>query len=79
MKLASAGAAVAGFGIVAVLARSAHPGGGGASAAGTPAAGGGLDVSSRISQEAQSDPFFDSGSVAPSQSSSPPQASTHTS
>ena len=40
---------------------------------------GALDVSPRISQEAQSDPFFDSGSIAPSQSSTPPQASTHTS
>jgi hypothetical protein len=78
VKLASVGAAAVGFGVVAMLARGAHPG-----AAGNGSAGGttsGLDVSSRISQEAeQSGDFFSSGSVTPSQSSSPPQASTHTS
>ena len=78
MKLASVGAAAVGFGVVAVLARGAHPG---ACGHRRPAPRrGGLDVSSRISQEAQqSDDFFGSGSVAPSQSSAPPQASTHTS
>ena len=80
VKLASVGAAAVGFGVVAALARGAHPGASG-SAGGTTSRGG-LDVSSRISQEAQqSDDFFgpDSGSVSPSQSASPPQASTHTS
>ena len=78
VKLASVGAAAVGFGVVAVLARGAHPGASGSGGPGT--ATGSLDVSSRISQEAQqSDDFFDSGSVSPSQSSSPPQASTHTS
>jgi hypothetical protein len=78
VKLASVGAAAVGFGVVAVLARGAHPGAAGGGNAG--ASTGGLDVSSRISQEAQqSDDFFGSGSVTPSQSSSTPQASTHTS
>jgi hypothetical protein len=75
LKVASAGAAVVGFGIVSVLVRGAHSGGGE-----TPAASTGLGVSARITQEAeQSDSFFQAGSVAPSQSSSPPQASTATS
>jgi len=78
VKLASVGAAAVGFGVVAVLARGAHPGASG-TAGGTSSAGS-LDVSSRITEEAQqSDDFFGSGSVTPSQSSSPPQASTHTS
>jgi len=82
VKLASVGAAAVGFGVVAALARGAHPGGAGGTGAST--SSGSLDVSSRISQEAQqSDGFFgsgsSSGSVSPSQSSSPPQASTHTS
>jgi len=79
VKLAAVGAAAVGFGLVAVLARGAHPGSavnGNAGATGSS----GLDLSSRISQEAQQgDDFFGSGSVSPSQSSSPPQASTHTS
>ena len=76
LKVASAGAAVAGFGVLSVLVRGRTRGDG----AGTPATTGGLDVSSRISQEAaQTGSFFDSGSVAPSQPSSPPQASTQTS
>ena len=80
VKLASVGAAAVGFGVVAVLARGAHPaaGGGNGNAGGT--SSGSLGLSSRISQEAQqSDDFFGSGSVTPSKSSSPPQASTHTS
>lgn len=78
LKLASVGAAVAGFGLLSVLVRGAHSGGGGAADA-VPT-GGALGVSSRIAQEAQeSDSFFQSGSVAPTQRSSPPQASTQTS
>jgi len=78
VKLAAVGAAAVGFGLVAVLARGAHPGTSGN--AGATGSSGGLDLSSRISQEAQQgDDFFGSGSVSPSQSSSPPQASTHTS
>ena len=78
VKLASVGAAALGFGVVAVLARGAHPGAAGTG--GGSASGGGLDVSSRISQEAQqSGDFFGSGSVTPSQSSAAPQATTHTS
>lgn len=79
MKLASVGAAAVGFGVVAALARGAHPGAAGGGSSGATTSSGGLDVSSRISQEAQSGDFFGSGSVTPSQSSSPPQASTHTS
>ena len=68
VKLASVGAAALGFGVVAVLARGAHPGAAGSG--GRHRVGGGLDVSSRISQEAQqSGDFFGSGSVTPSQSS----------
>jgi hypothetical protein len=78
LKVASAGAAVAGFGILSVLVRGAHTGDGGGAA--TAPSNGALDVSSRIAQEAsQSDSFFQSGSVAPSRDSSPPQASTQTS
>ena len=73
----SAGVAVAGFGILSLVVRGAHPGSVGTS---TPTATGDLGVSSRISQEAaQSGSFFDSGSVGPAQSSSQPQASTQTS
>lgn len=77
LKVASAGVAVAGFGALSLIVRSGtHTGG-----AATPAtSAGSLGLSSRISQEAaQSGTFFDSGSVAPTQQSSPPQASTHTS
>lgn len=75
VKVASAGAAAAGFALVSVLVRGAHPGN-----SGTPVAGDGLDASVRITQEAQqSGSFFQSGSVAPSESSTPPQASTRTS
>jgi hypothetical protein len=79
VKVASAGAAAVGFGILSVAVRGAHAGSGGGSAAAT--TGGSLGVSSRISQEAaQSSSFFGSGSVGSSaSSSSPPQASTHTS
>jgi len=78
VKLASVGAAAVGFGVVAVLARGAHPGASGSG--GSSSSSGSLDVSSRISEEAQqSDDFFGSGSVTPSQSSTPPQAATHTS
>ena len=77
LKAVSAGAAVAGFGILSLVVRGAHPGSAGTA---TPTATGDLGVSSRISQEAaQSSSFFDSGSVGPSQSSSQPQASTQTS
>jgi len=79
VKVAAAGAAAVGFGVLSVVVRGGHADGGAGTAA-TPAAG--LGVSSRISQEAaQSDSFFGSGSVDPSSSSStqPPQASTHTS
>jgi len=77
LKAASAGVAVVGFGALSLVVRGAPTGGPDGTA---PAASGGLDVSSRISREAeQSGSFFDSGSVGPSQSSSPPQASTHTS
>ena len=75
LKVVSAGAAVAGFGVLSVLVRGAHAG-----SAGTPVVRGGLDVSARISKEAaQSGSFFNSGSVGSSQSSAPPQASTQTS
>ena len=83
LKIASAGAAVAGFGVLSILVRSgAHTGS--TATTSTPAsssAGGALAISSRISQEAADGSFLDSGSgsVSPNQSSSPPQASTHTS
>jgi len=77
LKAVSAGAAVVGFGALSLVVRGAHPG---SAVSSTPAASGGLEVSSRISQEAaQSGSFFDSGSVGPAQSSSQPQASTQTS
>jgi hypothetical protein len=77
VKVASAGAAAVGFGLLSVLVRGAHAGGGTATAT---TAGGSLGVSSRISQEAaQSSSFFGSGSVGSSASSGSPQASTHTS
>ena len=75
VKVASAGAALAGFAVVSVLVRGAQ--GGDAVA---PAASSGLGLSARITQEAErSDGFFQSGSVAPAESSSAPQASTATS
>jgi hypothetical protein len=77
--MAAAGVAVAGFGVLSLVVRNgAHAGG----VTSTPVSttGGSLALSSRISQEAaQNGSLFDSGSVAPSQSSSPPQASTHAS
>ena len=77
LKAVSAGVAVAGFAALSLVVRGAQTGSPDGT---TPAASGGLDVSSRISREAeQKGSFFDSGSVGPSQSSSPPQASTHTS
>jgi hypothetical protein len=76
VKMASAGVAALGFGLLAGVVRGAHAGGSGTA---TPSSGG-LGVSPRISQEAaQAQSFFDSGSVAPSTSSAAPQASTHTS
>ena len=79
VKVASAGAAAVGFGVLSVLVRSAHAGGGGTTVATT--ARGSLGLSPRISQEAaQSGSFFGSGSVGSSSpSSSQPQAATHTS
>lgn len=75
VKFASAGAALAGFGLVAMVVRGAHPG-----TATAPATGEGLDLSSRISQEAEQEgSFFQSGSVEPSSPSTQPQASTRTS
>ena len=81
LKVASAGVAVAGFGVLSVLVRGAHAGSAGnAGSVATASANGALGVSARIAQEAQrSDAFFQSGSVAPSQQSSAPQASTQTS
>jgi hypothetical protein len=77
LKVASAGAAVAGFGVLSVLVRGAHTGSSGSP---SPVASAGLDLSARITQEAQqSDSFFQSGSVAPSQPAAAPQASTQTS
>jgi hypothetical protein len=74
-KIASAGAAVAGFGIVALLARDAQPG---SVEPATPAPG--LTMSARIGEEArQGESFFQSGAVEPSRPSSAPQATTHTS
>ena len=51
LKVASAGAAVAGFGILSMLVRGAHTGDGGGAA--TAPSNGALDVSSRIAQEAE--------------------------
>ena len=86
VKAASAGAALAGFGLVAVVVRGANPG---AAPTSQPANIASLPLSTRISQEAkQSNAFFSSGSVQPSPSPSPPipssqqsqpQASTQTS
>lgn len=77
LKAASAGGALAGFAALSFVVRGAQTVGPDST---TPAASSGLDVSSRISRESeQSGSFFDSGSVGPSQSSSPPQASTRTS
>ena len=78
LKVASAGAALAGFGVLSILVRGAHPGSSASPSAIVPASG--LDVSSRIAQEARSTSgFFQSGSVSPSQAQGPPQASTQTS
>jgi hypothetical protein len=85
LKVTSAGAAVAGFGILSLLVRSgAHAGGAAATSTPTSSATGGLELSSRISEEAADGGSFfgsgsSSGSVSPSQSTDPPQASTHTS
>ena len=78
---------MAGFGVLSLLVRSgAHTGGAATTPTSTSTGGGALELSSRISKEAaDGSSFFDSGSdpsagsVSPSQSSSPPQASTHTS
>ncbi len=78
LKVASAGVALAGFGALSVIVRGVHPGSAGTQA--TVQAGGALSVSNRIAREAEStDSFFQPGSVAPSDSSSPPQATTQTS
>ena len=85
LKLASAGAAVVGFGVLSVIVRGGtHSGTATATTNATSAAraSGTLSLSSRISQEASqaSSSFFNSGSVTPTQSSSPaPQAATSTS
>ena len=84
LKIASAGAAVAGFGVLSLLVRGCADNGNGASTQTPTSAGGALELSSRISQEAEdSGSFFgsgsSSGSVSPNESSAPPQASTHTS
>jgi hypothetical protein len=77
VKVASAGAAAVGFGLLSVLVRGGHTSGNGGTSA---TSAGSLGVSSRISQEAaQSGSFFGSGSTGSSSSSTPPQASTHTS
>ncbi len=77
LKVASAGVAVAGFGVLSVVVRGAHPGSSGSAHALT---GSDLGLSTRISQEArQAGTFFSGGSVAPSQPSSRAQASTQTS
>ena len=76
---------MAGFGALSLLVRSgAHTGGTATTSNPASSASGGLELSSRISQEAaDSGSFFgsgsSSGSVSPSEPSSPPQASTHTS
>lgn len=75
MKVVSAGAALAGFGIVALVARGAETGDPGA-----PASSSSLGLSDRISGEAErGGSFFQSGSVEPAQPMSPPRASTQTS
>jgi hypothetical protein len=90
LKASAAGVAVAGFGILSLVVRSgAHTGGGAMTSDPATSGGGALTLSSRISQEARSSSFFGSssdsdsssgsGSVSPSEPSSPPQASTHTS
>jgi hypothetical protein len=77
LKVAAAGAAVAGFAILSALVREAHPG---STSTGKAPSSAALPVSTRIAQEAeQTEPFFQSGSVAPAQSSDAPQASTGTS
>ena len=76
---------MAGFGVLSLLVRSGAHTGGATTTSTPPSTGGGaLELSSRISREAADGSSFfgtgsDSGSVSPSQSSSPPQASTHTS
>ena len=86
LKIASAGAAVAGFGVLSLLVRSgAHTGAAATASTSAPNGDGALELSSRISEEAADGSFFGSssgsgsGSVSPSQPSSPPQASTRTS
>ena len=80
LKIASAGAAVIGFGALSVIVRGGTHSN---STTATPAAAasGTLSLSSRISQEAgqAGAALFNSGSVTPAQSSSQPRASTHTS
>jgi hypothetical protein len=81
LKVASAGAAVVGFGILSVIVRGGtHSSPTAVAPAATSA--GTLALSSRISQEASqaSSSFFSSVSVTPTQPSSPaPQATTSTS
>ena len=79
LKVASTGAAVAGFVVLSVVARSANGSEPGQDAT-TASTNGALGVSARIARQAeQSNSFFRSGSVAPSRESEPPQAETRTS
>ena len=78
---------MAGFGVLSLLVRDGAHTGSAATTATSSSTGGALELSTRISQEADSGSFFGSGSdsdsgsgsVSPNESSSPPQASTHTS
>lgn len=88
LKVAAAGTAVAGFGVLSLLVRGgAHTGNAATTSNPASSGSGGLELSARISQEAADGSFFgsssdsdsSSGSVSPSEPSTPPQASTHTS
>ena len=73
---------MAGFGVLSLLVRSGAHTGGATTSNPASSASGGLELSSRISQEAADGSSFfgsGSGSVSPSEPSTPPQASTHTS
>jgi len=71
---------VAGFAVVSVLVRAAHPGAAGTAATNGRITAGALEPSARIVQEAgQNGAFFQSGAIAPSAPSSQAQASTQTS
>ena len=87
LKIASAGVAVAGFGALSLLVRSStHTGSTASTTSPTSTGGSALELSSRISQEGRQQlilrlpaPARARARSPPSQSSSPPQASTHTS